>query len=196
MEFEELKKIWDTQNNKPMFVINEEALHRTIRKKRNRASWISDINEIGLILIAISTSTFILIKNMSRDNVYGYFPAIILLLTGVYVLVGRIKRKKNEKRFDRSVIGDIDNAIANTDFEITRAKTFLWWYILPLASPILLNMIMNNASIGKWIFVIIAFILSYLVVRWGLIKSQLPRRKKLIALKNKLLEEVEQPKDS
>ena len=38
MEFEELKKIWDTQNNKPMFIIDEEALHRTIQKKKNVAN--------------------------------------------------------------------------------------------------------------------------------------------------------------
>ena len=38
MEFEDLQKIWDTQNNKPMYVINEEALHRRILSKKNKAS--------------------------------------------------------------------------------------------------------------------------------------------------------------
>ncbi len=192
MEFEELKKIWDTQNNKPMFVINEEALHKTIRGKKKKASWVSDINEISLMLIAVSTSAFLIIKNIDNENIYAYPPAIFLFLTGISDLVGRIKRKKNENRVDRSVIGELDHAIANTEFEINRAKTFIWWYMLPVAFPVLLNMFMNNASIGKWIFVLCGFLLSYIVVRWGLIKSQLPRRKKLIALKNKLLEEVEQ----
>lgn len=192
MEFEELKKIWDTQNNKPMFVINEEVLHRTIRKNKKKASWISDINEIGLMLIAVSTSAFLVFKNIDNENIYAYPPAIFLLITGLYVLIGRIRRKNNEKRFDRSVIGDLDHAISNTDFEINRAKTFIWWYILPVAFPVILNMVMNNASIGKWIFVICGFLLSYLVVRWSLIKSQMPKRKKLLALKKKLLEEVEQ----
>lgn len=191
MEFEELKKIWDTQNKKPMFIINEEALHRTIRKKKNKASWISDINEIGLMLIAVTCSIFLIIKNLDNDNVYAYPPAIFLLLTGLYVLIGRFRRKKNEKRFDRSVIGDLDHAIANTEFEIRRAKTFVWWYILPVMIPAILNMIMNDASLLKWILIGAALVLSFLVVRWGLTRSQLPKYRNLLSLRKKLLEDVE-----
>ncbi|MEL6561327.1 MAG: hypothetical protein AAFQ94_24275 [Bacteroidota bacterium] len=195
MEFEELKKIWDTQNNKPMFIINEEALHRTIQKKKNVASWISDINEISLMLIAIVTSAFLIIKNLDNDNIYAFPPAIFLLLTGLYVLVGRIKRKKNENRFDRSVIGDLDHAIANTEFEIKRAKTFVWWYILPVMIPSFLNMMMNDAPLLTWVLVFAALVLSFFVVRWGLIKSQMPRYRNLLSLRKKLLEDVENTDD-
>lgn len=190
MEFEELKKIWDTQNKKPMYIINEEALHRTIQKKKSKASWISNINEIGLILIAISTSTFLIIKNLDNENIYAFPPAIFLLLTGLYVLIGRIKRKKNENQFDRSVIGDLDHAIANTEFEIKRAKTFVWWYILPVMIPLVLNMIMNDAPVLKWVLIAAGMALSFLVVRWGLIRSQLPRYNNLLSLRKKLLEDV------
>ena len=86
MEFEELKKIWNTQNKAPMFVINEAALHNSIRRKKKKASWASDINEIGLVLIAVVTSASVFIRNMDRDNIYAYPPAILLLLTAVYVL--------------------------------------------------------------------------------------------------------------
>ena len=192
MEFDELRKIWNTQDQQPMFVINEEALHRTIKGKKRKASWVSDINEIGLVLIAIVTSAIVFIKNMDTDNIYAYPPAIWLLLTGVYVLYGRHKRKKEEKRFDRSILGDIDHAIANSKFEIRRAKTFIWWYITPLAFPVMLNMVMNNASVYKWIFTICGFILSYFVVRWGMLYAQLPGLRKLTKLREKLLETPEE----
>ncbi|MEL7005828.1 MAG: hypothetical protein AAFN93_24330, partial [Bacteroidota bacterium] len=154
MEFEEMRKIWDTQNNRPLYAINEEALHRSIKSKKNKASRVSNINEIALVAIAVITAIPLLIKNISTDNLYAFPPVIVLLLTGVYVLVGRVKRKKMEKTFDQNIIGDLDQAIANMNFEISRAKTFIWWYILPLLVPSFLNMYMNNAGILKWLLVI------------------------------------------
>jgi len=34
MEFKEMKKIWDTQNDEALYVINEDALHRRIKAKK------------------------------------------------------------------------------------------------------------------------------------------------------------------
>lgn len=191
MEFEEMRKVWDSQNNEPLYVINESALHRSILSKKKKAGRVSDLNEIGLILIAIVTSVILLVKNADLDNIYAYPPMIVLLLTGVYVLIGRKKRKKAEGRFDQTIIGDLDQALSNVKFEITRAKTFIWWYILPISIPAMLNMYMNDASFLKWIVVIGAFILSYFVVRIGLTYSQVPHRNRLLKLREKLLSEIE-----
>ncbi len=35
MEFDEMKKIWDAQNNQPLYVIDEKALHNRIQSKMN-----------------------------------------------------------------------------------------------------------------------------------------------------------------
>ena len=35
MEFDEIKKIWDAQNNQPLYVIDEKALHNRIQSKMN-----------------------------------------------------------------------------------------------------------------------------------------------------------------
>ena len=188
MEFEELKKVWSTQDKQPMFVVDEAALHRIVRSKKRKASWVSEFNEIGLVLIAVATSATVFIKNMDKDNIYAYPPAILLLLTAVYVLYGRYRRKKEAKRFDRSVLGDLDHAIANSRFEIRRAKTFIWWYITPLALPVFVNMVMNDASPWKWAFVTGGFILAYVVVSSSMIYAQLPGLRKLLQLREKLLE--------
>ncbi len=191
MEFEEMRKIWDTQNNEPLYAINEQALHRRIKAKKKKASRVSNYNEIGLIAIAVITAIPLFIKNIDQDNIYAYPPAIMLLLTCVYVLIGRAKRKKMEGRYDQSIIGDLDQAISNVNFEIVRARTFIWWYILPLTFPVFLNMYMNDASALKWILVIGGFFLSYFVVRIGLTYSQVPNKRRLEKLREKLLAEIE-----
>lgn len=187
-----MKKIWDTQNNEPLYAINEAALRRGIRAKRNRASWSSNFTEISLVAIALLTSGYALMRNVGENNIYGYLPPIVLLLTGLYVLLGRNRRKKMARQYDQSMLGDLDQAIANVKFEITRAKTFVWWYILPIAMAVALNMVMNRVSVGKWLMISGAFLLSFLVVRWGLTYKQLPKQRRLEALRDKLAREFEE----
>jgi len=189
MEFEELKKIWDTQNNETLYVINEEALHKRIRVKRNRARWISNTNEIGLIVIAVVTSSLLFI--IGSGSIYSYLSAFAMLLIGVYVLLGRIRRKRRENQFDRSILGDLDEAISNVSNEISRAKTFVWWFIVPVAIPALLNISQGDASLWKWLLMPFAFALSYFLVRWELSRVQIPRKKELLSLRDKLTEEID-----
>ncbi len=41
MEFDEMKQIWDSQNNKLMYGIDEKALHNRILTKKRQAFHIS-----------------------------------------------------------------------------------------------------------------------------------------------------------
>ena len=191
MEFEEMKKIWDTQNNEPMYAINEEALKKGIRRKRNKASWASNFTEFSLVAIALITGVPLIIKHINDQNFYSMIPAIMLLLTAVYVLVSRAERKKRENQYDQSIIGDIDQAISNVDFEVRRAKTFIWWYITPIAIAVFFKMAVNDDPIWKWFVIPVAFVFSYIVVQFGLHKAQLPRKRYLERLRKKLAEEFE-----
>lgn len=189
MEFDELKKIWDTQNNKPMYVINEEALHRRIRSKKHKASYASNITEWGLVLIAVVTSFYLFMKHAGSGDFFAILPGVALLLTAVYVILSRFRRKQYERQFDQSMLGDLDHAISNVDFEVRRSKTFIWWYIIPIAIPVFLNMYLKEVSLWKWALIIGCFILSYVVVQFGLNRAQLPRKRSLQALRKKLTED-------
>jgi RsiW-degrading membrane proteinase PrsW (M82 family) len=189
MEFEDLKKIWDQQNNEPMYAINQEALHKRIKSSKKKASFASNMNEIGLVLIAVVTSTFLFIKNSNSTNIFTFLPGIVLLLTAVYVWYKRSSRKKQEEQFDRTMMGDLDHAISNVEFEIKRARTFIWWYLIPIAIPVFLNLYDKNASLTKWLIIIGMFILSYAVVQLGLYFAQLPKKRSLQSLRDKLKED-------
>ncbi len=45
MEFEEMKKIWNTQNKKNIYVFDEEALHRRVIKKNIGVKRMANIDE-------------------------------------------------------------------------------------------------------------------------------------------------------
>jgi hypothetical protein len=46
MEFEELRKIWDAQNNQPLYAINEKAMYNLILSKKKQAHHITNISEL------------------------------------------------------------------------------------------------------------------------------------------------------
>src|SRR5690349_6966310 len=45
MEFDEIKKIWDAQNNQPLYVIDEKALHNRIQSKMKGVLLRANANE-------------------------------------------------------------------------------------------------------------------------------------------------------
>ena len=188
MEFEEMKKIWDQQNEEPMYAINEEALHNRIRTKNRSAGRRSNINDIGLIFIAIATAAILLL--IGKDSFYDYVSAVALLLIAVYVFMGRVRRKKLESQFDRTILGDLDQAIANVSYEVTRTKTFFWWFLLPVAIPTLLNMAQAGAPTWKWFLVPVAFVVSFLLVRWELRRRHLPQKHYLESLRDILTNDL------
>ena len=188
MEFEEMEKVWNAQNNEPMYVFSESALQKRIQAKRNKAGRISTINEIGLTLIALATGTTLLVRN--PDSIFSYISAIALLGVAVYVLWGRFQRLNSLKKFDHTMLGNIDEAISNVENEVKRSRTFVYWFLLPIIIPVFARMIANGADIWKWVLVLAAVILSLIVVQYGLKKSQLPKKRGLEILREKLLEEV------
>lgn len=190
MEFDELKKIWDMQNNKPLYALNEAALHRRIRAKLNCARRHSNTNEIGLMIIA-GLATIILMIIGSRQ-LFSYLTILGLLFTGLYVFRARTRRKQEEHHFDQSMLGELKLAIANVDYQIASLKTFVWWYILPIAVPSFLNMWQSGEKPWwQWVFVSVSFMVSYLVVRWSLLHQHVPRKRALETLRHTLESEVE-----
>ena len=185
MEFEEMKKIWDEQNKKTMYAIDEDALHRRIKSKGNRAERTSKMNEFGLMTIAVVTASILFFNK--EYNFYNALSAVALLLMGVYVLIGRIRRLKTERQFDRSMLGELDRAISNTKNEALRARTFIWWMIVPVAIPTFAGMIAKGASLWQIAMIVGSFVLAFFVTRWDLKRVQIPRKRELEVLRENLV---------
>ena len=60
MEFDEIKKIWDSQNKEYMYAINEQALHNRILTKKNKATRTTDVSELLLMITNVGAGFLIL----------------------------------------------------------------------------------------------------------------------------------------
>jgi uncharacterized membrane protein HdeD (DUF308 family) len=167
MEFEEMKKIWDSQNNEPLYAINEKALHNRILSKKRQAHHITNISELLCIGVYFFTGCFVLAMNFSRQdaNIFMYILSAWMLASALYVLVRRIHRLNGNNRFDRSVQGDLAHAISVATYQVSFSH-LMRWNILPIGIFILAGIWDSKKSLGFAVGILIFFILTWYASGW------------------------------
>lgn len=190
MEFEEMQKIWNDQNGETMYAINESALHKSISRKKEAASKRINLVEIMLMIIN-STVTIILFTDaiLDKEGPWDYAGATIMALTVVFLMYFRTKRKQKENTFDRSMMGELDHAISSSDSMIRIATIMIYYYLIPIGIFTLGKMLYFGADIEKWLLMIGMFGLAFILVRWERKVMHIPRKRNLMALKRRLMEE-------
>lgn len=190
MNFEEMKKIWDIQNNKTMYAIDEPALLNMVDRKVRSTNKSVDMMEIGLLIINSIVFTVMMFRGLNREIGWvNFLTASLVLIVSIYVIVNRLKRKSGEGKFDRSLLGDLDNAISNINYHIRMGRTFIWWYILPFALPTFFNMYNSSKTIWAWLLIAVLFIIAYSLTQWEVNKCHVPKKRSLEALRNTLTQE-------
>jgi hypothetical protein len=167
MEFDELQQIWDSQNNKPLYAINETALHNRILSKMKGARHITNVSELLLIIINFGAGSFVLgVSLFPRSrNIYMFLMAVWMLATSLYLLVSRIRRIKGDGRFDRSMHGDLSHAISVATYQV-RLSQIMRWNILPVAGLTLLSLWEGGKSFWAVGFILVSFALAYYAGNW------------------------------
>ena len=139
MEFEELQKIWDSQNNRPVYVIDEKALHQRILSKKRQAYHITNTTELLLMIINGAAGGLILGIDGFRKgtDIFMYVLAAWMFCSALYVWMSRIKRIQRDKgRFEQSMHGDLDHAISTAAYQVNLSRISRW-NILPIGLLVL-----------------------------------------------------------
>jgi hypothetical protein len=108
-----------------------------------------------------------------------------------------LARKRQQRRvevFDSTLRGDLDRALAETDFRITHARSIVWWGLVPVwvATSLWLAVFYRLLAMPAWSYVFIGATMlgSFVVVVSGKQKSITnrfePRRRELESLRTKL----------
>jgi hypothetical protein len=186
MEFDEMKKIWDAQNNQPLYVIDEKALHNRIQSKTNSALHVTNFSELMLIMINLGAGGLLLGINRFKPgvNIFMYLESAWMFATVVYLVVSRIRRIKASHRFDRSIQGDLDHAISLISYQL-RLSLMIRWNLLPMGAI----MIFSGWEAGKLFKVSVVMVFSFALAFYVSIKGDRVnkrRKRELQVLKEKL----------
>ena len=186
MEFEEVQKIWDSQYNRPLYALDEKALHNRIESKRKKAHHITNISELLSIVVNLVSGSFVLAINLfdQSRNIFMYLLAVWMLCTALYAIVSRLRRIKGDLQFDRSMYGDLHHAISIATYQV-RLSQLMRWNILPIAALTLLAFWWGGKSIWIAALFFIFFGLTYYASGWEH-NIYTSRKRELEQLKSKL----------
>ncbi|MBT1705855.1 hypothetical protein [Chryseosolibacter indicus] len=186
MEFDEMKMIWDAQNNKPLYTIDEEGLYKHIVSKKKKARHITNVSELLLIVANLASGVLIAALNFFGEHAtpIGYAIAVWMLGTALYVLVSRIRRINQQHQFDRSMMGDLRHAVSDATYQV-RLSLLMRWNMLPIAVFTFVGLWNGAKSIWIAIGALIFFGIVYYASRWehSIYKS---RKRELEALQKML----------
>jgi hypothetical protein len=135
MNFDDMKKIWDTQTNEPLYAVNEKALHKSITSKKDKGLRIANIGEL-ISIVNFSTAAVVLM--IGKTNMYMIILSVWMFLTAIYSLAGRIRRLRGEKKYDRSMLGDLEYAVDTATYMV-RFSGLMRWNIVPICVLIALG---------------------------------------------------------
>ncbi len=188
MEFEEMKKIWDAQSNQAMYAIDEAALRNRVIAKKAKARKLAGLTEKIFIGANIFAGSIIVVASVIKDkwSVSGLIMTAFMYFIAGYIVVRRNKRLKSQDKFERTMLGDLDNAIATADYQVnfSRSSRYYLGVVVGLSLTSLLE-----ANSPWWVVVLAAlfFILTYIGAKWEYRTFYASQKKELRSMRDKLV---------
>tara|TARA_R100000005_G_C5002239_1_gene209768 strand:+ start:1250 stop:1840 length:591 start_codon:yes stop_codon:yes gene_type:complete len=192
MEFKEMKKIWDTQNDEALYIINEDALHRRIKAKKIGTKRRTSFSEVVLIASNLCAGGVVIISHLLKNsgNVAALTMGAMMMIVGIYILFLRSQRIKRDQQTDVSILGDLENAIENINYRIKLSQSMIWFCLIVIALT-MYTVLNSDQSVFNIILISAFFIVGFIMSRWEHKRFNLGKKKQLLDLKEKLINEFE-----
>jgi hypothetical protein len=167
MEFDEMKKIWDAQNNEPLYTINEKALHNRILSKKKKAQHITNVSELLWIIGNIGAGGFVAGVNFFKQNgsVSMFFLSVWMVGSALYLLANRVRRIKANDKFDRSMRSDLQHAVSTAAYQV-RLSQLGRWNIVPVGILSALGVWEAGSSVWWIVGLLIFLIIVHFAAGW------------------------------
>ncbi len=192
MNIEEMQKYWDSDNQRTLYTIDEEAMDKIVlaksRSANRKGKWVEDLI-VWMNIIVPSFLLFIYWIN-EKANAGAYLTSAFMFLSAAYILIARRRRENEWKSQGDTVLNNLDEAIFNATFTAKMTNAFLIWYILGIA---ITNVIMLYLDGTPWYFIAgmsFFFVLAIIAGRWEQRAWHDKRRDNLIALREKIVDTV------
>jgi len=132
MEFEELKKVWDNQNNRTMYTIDETALHGIVTRKKKGAIRKARFMEYFLVGANLIAGATILITHTLKESgdIYAYLMGALMIATAMVILVFRGRRRSRTIAYERTISGDLKHALSDARYVVRMSRTMQYYFLL------------------------------------------------------------------
>jgi cation transport ATPase len=188
MEFEQMKKIWDAQDGQALYTIDEKALHNNVIAKKKKSAQTANNMEltlIGSLLVASGMIWWAMLRNSSFQLVQVVFASLLLLVAAA-ILISRRKRMAWQNSFENSMLGDLEQGLANASYQVNLSKAAGFLYLL-VSGFAVVSVFNEVADWWKSALVLLLFAFGYFASRWEHSKFYVSQKKNLTAMKEQLM---------
>jgi hypothetical protein len=138
MDPDNLKQAWQTQPSKTRLTIDAELLLKEVQRNEQYLAatifW-RDVREVGISLLMMPLWIYLGIRLSLPWTWYLMVPA--LLWIAWYMLADRRRHKRQPGEAGEPLRQHVEGSLAQVEHQIWLLRNVLWWYLLPLALPIL-----------------------------------------------------------
>ncbi|MCB0494069.1 MAG: hypothetical protein KDC93_16810 [Cyclobacteriaceae bacterium] len=191
MKFEEMRKIWNEQDQQHEYKIDSKQLYEHIQHKKNKASlFVSKMEWILIGANVIAGGSLLVMNLMERAaEKYPIVVGLAMLAAAIYIYTRRLYRLKHENRFDRTMLGDLDHAISNATYRARLSYGMLIYFVF-IALLVIGNAFYVEKSLWKLILIADFFAIALFLGRWEYKSWHLADKQRLKAMREKLVEQV------
>ncbi len=182
-----MKKIWDAQNGQALYAIDEEALHNRVLNKKDKAAKIASWTE-WMLIGSLLFSTGIIMTAAIYKSKYEMVPmamAALMAIVSAIIYQRRVKRLSWQNNFENSIIGNMDQALANADYQVKLSRS-VRWLLLAVAGLTVAGLIASGAQWWTGALVALFFVVVYYGARWEYRTFYVSQKKNLQDMRNKL----------
>ncbi|MDO6435658.1 hypothetical protein Q4E93_33905 [Flavitalea sp. BT771] len=129
MEFEEVQSIWGAQDAQPIFRVDEKELHEKVLGRKKKALRITNISELILIFTYLGAGSYVWYLNV-RGVFFMYLMAGWMIAMALLGIFRRVRRIVAGRRFDRTVRGELEHALAVARYQVKLSRMGRWNIIL------------------------------------------------------------------
>lgn len=189
MEFDEMKKIWDTQSNQTMYAIDETALRNKVSQKQKKAARIASRSE-SIMIKALIFSTLVILGASIYKSEYDVMPLVlsgVMLVVALFIFMRRRERLSLQNSFENSILGEIELAITNAEYQVRLSSLGKGLYIVVA----LLSVASVVDTLDEWYkgaLLLIFFVVGYFGARWEHNTFYVSQKTSLLKMKEKLVQ--------
>lgn len=191
MNFEQMKVIWDAQDQKPLYAVDETALHASIRRGSRKFRNVIVCSHVSIVGTWVALAALYLVTPlMAGEDLYRLVPAAVLLALAAGQVVALARRRRGEADFDESIRGDLDRAIWRIDHDIGWARSlrrrYVPLFLVAISIDLVLRLTPGIAVIWAGTVALVAG--ASWALDWEIRSVYLPKKRRYETIRAKLVE--------
>ncbi len=190
MNFEQMKVIWDAQDQKPLYAVDQAALHASIRRGSRKFRNLIVFSRVSIVATWVALAALYLVAPLvDGEHLHRFASAAILLALAAGQVVAIARGRQGEAEFDDSVRGDLDRAIWRIDHDIAWARSLRRGYV-PLflvAISIDLAFRLSPGIALIWAGTVALVVGASWALDWEIRSVYLPRKRRYETIREKLV---------